>query len=59
MGQNEKGKTTLLRQLAQELTNNPEEVWLHPQTKIGFYHQTNKKDLSLDSTVAEEPFVAQ
>lgn len=54
VGQNGKGKTTLLRQLAQELRHNPDEVWLHPQTKIGFYHQTNKKDLSLDATVAEE-----
>lgn len=54
VGQNGKGKTTLLRQLAQELTHQPDEVWLHPQTKIGFYHQTNKKDLSLNSTVAEE-----
>ncbi len=54
VGQNGKGKTTLLRQLAQELTNLKDEVWLHPQTKIGFYHQTNKKDLNLNSTVADE-----
>jgi ATP-binding cassette, subfamily F, member 3 len=54
VGQNGKGKTTLLRQLAQELTNNKDEVWLHPQTKIGFYHQTNKKDLNLKATVADE-----
>lgn len=54
VGQNGKGKTTLLRHLAQELTHNKDEIWVHPQTKIGFYHQTNKKDLSLDLTVAEE-----
>lgn len=54
VGQNGKGKTTLLRHLAQEITNQHEEVWLHPQTKIGFYHQTNKKDLNLNATVAEE-----
>ncbi len=54
VGQNGKGKTTLLRQLAQELTHKKDEVWMHPQTKIGFYHQTNKKDLNLKSTVADE-----
>jgi ATP-binding cassette subfamily F protein 3 len=54
VGQNGKGKTTLLRQLAQEISNTKDEIWLHPQTKIGFYHQTNKKDLNLKSTIAEE-----
>lgn len=54
VGQNGKGKTTLLRHLAQEITNAKDEVWMHPQTKIGFYHQTNKKDLNLNSTIAEE-----
>ncbi len=54
VGQNGKGKTTLLRQMAQELKSNENEIWLHPQTKIGFYHQTNKKDLNLKSTVADE-----
>ncbi len=54
VGQNGKGKTTLLRQLAQELTNKKDEVWVHPQTKIGFYHQTNKKDLNLKSTIVDE-----
>ncbi|MCK4846751.1 MAG: ABC-F family ATP-binding cassette domain-containing protein, partial [Deltaproteobacteria bacterium] len=54
IGKNGKGKTTLLNILAGALEPNSGTITLHPQTSLGYYQQTNRKDLDPNQTVAEE-----
>lgn len=54
VGKNGKGKTTLLRLLAEEL--NPKEgvITYHPKVEKGYFAQTNVKTLEKNRTVLEE-----
>jgi len=54
IGKNGKGKTTLLRLLAEELTPDKGEVLAHPGTIEACYAQTNSLQLSPTSSVEEE-----
>ncbi len=54
VGPNGKGKTTLLNVLAKQLTAQTGEINLHPETVLGYYQQTNRKDLNPKSQVLEE-----
>ena len=54
IGKNGKGKTTLLNVLAHQLEQWTGTVQEHPQIKVGYYQQTNRKDLSPNSTIEEE-----
>jgi ATP-binding cassette subfamily F protein 3 len=54
IGKNGKGKTTLLKLLAQQLEPESGEVLYNPQTTAGFFEQTNIKSLVDTRTVLEE-----
>jgi len=54
IGRNGKGKTTLLNILAGALRPTAGAVNLSPTTEVGYYQQTNRKDLDPSNTVAEE-----
>ena len=54
IGQNGKGKTTLLKLLAGKLLPLEGEVKNHPQAKIGYYEQANTASLNDKLTVEEE-----
>ncbi|MFZ5563222.1 MAG: ABC-F family ATP-binding cassette domain-containing protein [Thermodesulfobacteriota bacterium] len=54
IGKNGRGKTTLLRLIAGDLTPDRGRVSSHPATKIGYFAQTNKMDLNDSLTVEEE-----
>lgn len=54
IGKNGKGKTTLLKILAGELSPSHGKISLSPGVKSGFYEQTNVKSLVDDRTVEEE-----
>ena len=54
IGKNGKGKTTLLNVLAGRFSPTEGAVRVHPGTSVGFYEQTNRKDLAPSNTVAEE-----
>ena len=54
IGKNGKGKTTLLNVVAEKLSPRTGEVDFHPSTKIGYYQQTNRKDLSPNLTIIDE-----
>jgi len=54
VGKNGKGKTTLLKLLAGELTPHSGQIDYHPAVKKGFFEQTNVKSLVDARTVEEE-----
>lgn len=54
VGSNGKGKTTLLRVLAGELTCGEGKVKTHSRTRIGYFGQTNVQRLENTKTVVEE-----
>lgn len=54
MGQNGKGKSTLMRLLAGELKPQAGRISLHPRLKRGFFAQTNVHTLYPHNTVIEE-----
>jgi len=54
VGQNGKGKTTLLKLLAGSLTPQNGDLIYHPSVKKGFFEQTNIKSLLETRTVEEE-----
>ncbi len=54
IGQNGRGKTTLLNILAGVLPPTEGTVKLSPTTLTGYYQQTNRKDLGPGNTVVEE-----
>lgn len=58
IGKNGKGKTTLLNVLAHQLKQWHGQVQEHPQLKLGYYQQTNRKDLNPNSTIEEEIYSA-
>ena len=54
MGQNGKGKSTLLRLLARDLELQEGKINLHPRLQTGFFAQTNVHTLYPQNTVLEE-----
>jgi len=54
IGKNGKGKSTLLKLLAGELTPLKGEITKHPSLLEGYFGQTNKLNLDENKTVAEE-----
>ncbi|HOX44396.1 MAG TPA: ABC-F family ATP-binding cassette domain-containing protein [Myxococcota bacterium] len=54
IGQNGKGKTTLLRLLVGDLSPARGELHWHPRTRVAYYAQTNVKRLDEGRTVEEE-----
>ncbi|MCX5751121.1 MAG: ABC-F family ATP-binding cassette domain-containing protein [Candidatus Saganbacteria bacterium] len=54
VGKNGKGKSTLLRLLANELKPNGGEISSHPNCKIGYFGQTNIERLHPDVTIEKE-----
>jgi ATP-binding cassette subfamily F protein 3 len=54
IGKNGKGKSTLLKLLAGELTPTEGKVSKHPSLKEGYFGQTNKLNLNEENTVVEE-----
>ncbi|HLE08411.1 MAG TPA: ABC-F family ATP-binding cassette domain-containing protein [Thermodesulfobacteriota bacterium] len=54
IGRNGKGKTTLLNVLAQTAQPTAGSVKFPPGISVGYYQQTNRKDLNPDNTVAAE-----
>jgi len=54
IGKNGKGKTTLLNVLNGDLKASTGEINYHPDVSIGYYQQTNRKNLNPKSTIAEE-----
>lgn len=58
IGKNGKGKSTLLRLLANELDPAEGNIRMHPSTKIGYFGQTNIDRLSPTSTIEEEVYSA-
>jgi ATP-binding cassette subfamily F protein 3 len=54
IGKNGKGKSTLLKIIAQELSPLKGEVKFHPLVKIGYFGQTNINRLNLAHTAHEE-----
>ena len=58
IGKNGKGKSTLLKILAQTLNPLKGEIKKHPNLKIGYFGQTNKIELHPQKTVYEEIMAA-
>jgi len=58
IGQNGKGKTTLLKILANCLKPSLGEVTYHPETIVGYYEQSNVKNLEDSRTVLDELMIA-
>ncbi|MGR3317626.1 MAG: ABC-F family ATP-binding cassette domain-containing protein [Candidatus Anammoxibacter sp.] len=54
VGKNGKGKTTLLKLLAEKLTPINGEISTHPQTRTGYFEQGNTANLNDDNTVEQE-----
>ncbi len=54
IGKNGKGKSTLLKILAQRLNPIKGEIRKHPNLKVGYFGQTNKIELHPQKTVYEE-----
>lgn len=54
IGKNGKGKTTLLRLIAKELTPIEGEVTINPNIKLGYFGQTNIERLDPSKTIEEE-----
>ncbi|NLW56278.1 MAG: ATP-binding cassette domain-containing protein [Firmicutes bacterium] len=54
IGKNGKGKTTLLRLLAGELSPHAGSITRHPELKMGYFGQTNIERLAPDRTILEE-----
>ncbi len=54
IGRNGKGKTTLLRLLAGELSPRDGRITMHPAAKVGYFAQTNRMELNDSFTVEEE-----
>lgn len=54
IGKNGKGKTTLLNVLAQTMKPTSGSIKFHPGISVGYYQQTNRKDLNPANTVAHE-----
>jgi ATP-binding cassette, subfamily F, member 3 len=54
IGKNGKGKSTLLKVLAGQLTPNSGTVKIHPNLEVGFYAQTNVAQLSAEKSVLDE-----
>lgn len=54
IGKNGKGKTTLLNVLSQEAKPTVGNLKFHPEASIGYYQQTNKKNLNPNNTVIDE-----
>jgi len=59
VGKNGKGKTTLLKLMAGELTPRTGQIVYHPAIKKGFFEQTNVKSLVDARTVEEEILYSQ
>lgn len=59
VGKNGKGKTTLLKLLAGELTPHSGQIVYHPAVKKSFFEQTNVKSLVDARTVEEEILYSQ
>jgi len=59
VGPNGKGKSTLLRILAGEISPTEGEVRCHPRTRTGFFGQTNVQRLEPNRTVVEELLEAE
>ncbi|MBT4761622.1 MAG: ATP-binding cassette domain-containing protein [Bdellovibrionaceae bacterium] len=54
IGKNGKGKTTLLNVLAGQFPPTCGNYDFHAKIKLGYYQQTNRKDLTPGSTIADE-----
>ena len=54
IGKNGKGKTTLLNVLSGKSKRSTGEIKCHPSTAIGYYEQTNRKELNPENTIAKE-----
>ena len=54
IGKNGRGKSTLLKLLAQELAPNTGEILSSPNTRVSFFAQTNTNRLNLSHTVEQE-----
>lgn len=54
MGQNGKGKSTLLRLLARELRPSAGTITAHPKLQLGYFAQTNVDSLRENHTIVEE-----
>ena len=54
IGKNGKGKSTLLKLIARELDPRDGEIKRHPETRIGYFGQTNISRLSPVATVEDE-----
>lgn len=54
IGKNGKGKTSLLNVVSEKLPSKTGSIYPHPETRMGYYQQTHRKDLSPESTVFEE-----
>lgn len=54
IGKNGKGKTTLLNVLSGQLSALTGSIEFHPSISLGYYQQTNKKDLDPNLSVCEE-----
>lgn len=54
IGKNGKGKTTLLKLIANKLKPATGEIKYHPQAKMGYFEQTNTAGLTESMTIEEE-----
>lgn len=54
VGKNGNGKTTLLNVIAGKYQARTGDLTFHPETKIAYFEQTNKKNLDLKNNIIEE-----
>lgn len=54
VGKNGHGKTTLLNVIAEKLKPRNGELNFHPETKVAYFEQTNKKNLDNKNNIIEE-----